>query len=54
MFVCVVRNEDDYPMGQVVMRIKAREFQIGCRWWNEEFSRFELGWFAVEELELWT
>ncbi len=54
MFVCAVRNEDEFPMGQVVMRMKAREFPIGCRWWNEKEGGFEFQWFAIEELELWT
>jgi len=38
MYVCAVAT-------------KIPELPIGCRWWNEEFSRFELEWFAVEELE---
>ncbi len=54
MFVCVVRKGDDLPMGQVVMRVEAEMFPIGCRWWNIEMLRFELDWFAVEELEKWT
>ena len=55
MLVCAVRNEDDLPMGQVVMRKEAREFPIGCRYmnrWNREV-KYQLEWFAVEELELW-
>jgi len=53
MLVCAVRKEDDLPMGQVVMKVEAREFPIGCRWWDAEKKRFQLEWFAVEELELW-
>ena len=53
MFVCAVRKEDDFPLGQPVERTLAKEFPIGCRWWNTEMLRFELEWFAVEELEEW-
>ena len=45
MLVCAVREKGD--------RWRGEEFSIGCRWWDTERKRFQIEWFAVEELEGW-